>query len=283
MTFKVILKFLYCGVVDLEDLEDEAILELLIAADELLIQRLIDFIQEFLIKDNPKEFVPEVWAYKDLLPDNLIEDVIRCYLDSDVRPMYNTFLIRWGNLEIDSVLINKEIALILTKWIDKTNIDDDISKGSKYKFNRLFRSSLDGLSSQMFHRFCDNQGATIVIAKIKNTTLLIGGYNPLDWNGTDEWKQTMDSFLFVLDFKDIRKGVVSRINHSHSKYAVFCDSNCGPSFGEGPDFHILNNSYTLKYKAKSYSKMVNSHTLLILDYEVFQVESIAKPSIQDQS
>ncbi|CAG8661165.1 7462_t:CDS:2, partial [Racocetra fulgida] len=302
--------------VDLENQEIETILELLIAADELLIQRLIDFIQEFLIKNtiennmmcedtknenanileetlreliklvrfhqiDRKEFVPEVWTYKHLLPDHLIEDIIRCYLDSDARPMHHAFLIRWGNFKIISELIDKEIALILTKWIDKKTVDEEISKGFKYHLNLIFKSSVDGLSSQNFHRNCDHKGATIVVAKIKNTNLLIGGYNPLDWSGADEWKQTTDSFLFVLDCKDIKGGVVSRVNNNHSCYAIYCDSDCGPSFGEGPDFHITNNSYTLKYKAKSYPKMVTSHTLTISEYEIFQVECIEKLSIQE--
>ncbi|RIA94896.1 hypothetical protein C1645_817378, partial [Glomus cerebriforme] len=37
--------------------------------------------------------------------------------------------------------------------------------------------------------------ATIWIAKIKNSTQLIGGYNPLDWSG-DNWKATTDSFIY---------------------------------------------------------------------------------------
>ncbi|CAG8529577.1 26422_t:CDS:2 [Racocetra persica] len=52
LTFKLILKFLYCGIVDLTNQEYEAILNLLVAADELLIQRLTDFVQDFLIKNN---------------------------------------------------------------------------------------------------------------------------------------------------------------------------------------------------------------------------------------
>ncbi|CAG8768969.1 16051_t:CDS:2, partial [Dentiscutata heterogama] len=51
LIFKFILKFLYCGVVDLENQDEDTILELLVAADELLVQRLIDFVQDFLIMD----------------------------------------------------------------------------------------------------------------------------------------------------------------------------------------------------------------------------------------
>ncbi|CAG8828806.1 44910_t:CDS:2, partial [Gigaspora margarita] len=46
--------FLYCGIVDLNSQKDEIILELLVAADELIIKKLIDFIQEFLIENSCK-------------------------------------------------------------------------------------------------------------------------------------------------------------------------------------------------------------------------------------
>ncbi|CAG8604979.1 11749_t:CDS:2, partial [Dentiscutata heterogama] len=246
LIFKIILKFLYCGIVDLNSQEVEIILELLVAADELLIQKLVNFVQEFLtengckfLQQNPikmvhfvthneqfnelkeayleivckkpkllfdseeflsleegalklilkcdnldmkecdiwkklvewghptemdhKELMPEVWKYKHLLSEHLIEDILTCFLDSNVKPLYNTFLIRWGNFKIDSVLINKEIALLLMKWIDKKTIDDKTSKGFQYNFNLLFRSSLDGLSSKTFHRKFSASTATFII------------------------------------------------------------------------------------------------------------------------
>ncbi|CAG8688782.1 15137_t:CDS:2, partial [Racocetra fulgida] len=312
--------------------EIEIIFELLIAADELSIQKFTSYIQEFLIENSykfllqslmkmlhfivhnqfdelkeaynedidkleeilqeliqlirfyqidPKEFIPEVWEYKQLLPDKVIKDILHCHLDPDAKPLYHTFPIRWGNFKVDSLLIDKEIALILTKWIDKKPTDDEVSKGFQYHFNLLFRNSSDGggLSSHKFHQNCDNKGATIVIAKIKDKSWLIGGYNPLDWNGNDVWKQTTDSFLFVLNI-DTLKGSTSYVDHS--SYAIYCNSGCGPSFGEGPDFRISNDGSTFKYRVKSYHrKLVNSNNsdsheiskLSITDYEVFQIVS----------
>ncbi|CAG8715227.1 35176_t:CDS:2 [Gigaspora margarita] len=393
LIFKIILKFLYCGIVDLINQEDDIILALLVAADELLIQRLIDFIQEFLIKNsfellfknpakmlhfivhnnqfnelreaylmticdypvlvfnseeffhleedalklilkcdnlnleegdiwaglinwgdfqrkilesdmmcedinnediNPlqlgealrelikfirfyqidrKKFIPKVWTYKHLLPDNLIEDILRCYLDPDARPLHETFLIRRGNFEVDSELINKTISRLLMKWIDKKSVDKKIAKGGfQYYFNLLFRSSSDGHSSQKFHKKCDNKGATIVVARISCTKTLIGGYNPLDWNGDNVWKQTTDSFLFRIVLGDNRiKQKVLRINQDDIGFAICCNNDYGPSFGEGPDLHFSDGSNLLKCKAKSYPKILNVGTSTFSEYEVFQV------------
>ncbi|CAG8630786.1 45743_t:CDS:1, partial [Gigaspora margarita] len=43
--------YLYCGIVDFQNQNNEIILELLFAADELGIQRLIDSVQEFVVKN----------------------------------------------------------------------------------------------------------------------------------------------------------------------------------------------------------------------------------------
>src|SRR5947207_4668480 len=74
------------------------------------------------------------------------------------------------------------------------------SKSTLFPYTTLFRS----------------KGATIWVAKIQDSTQLIGGYNPLDWNGDGIWKSTPDSFL--LDRKS------TRLNSSHTviSYAVFC-------------------------------------------------------------
>ncbi|CAG8568325.1 12403_t:CDS:2, partial [Gigaspora rosea] len=365
INIKIILKFLYCEMVDLDIEEDETILDLLAAADELLIPRLIDYIQEYLIQyscdfihqvpikmlhlishhekfselketcleticEDPnllfdsdeflsleedalklilecnnlemkecviwkhlvrwgnaqqkilheliklirfhqmdrKEFMDEVWPFRDLLPDKLIENILRYYMEGADK-LYNIFPIRWGNFEIDSVLINKKIALLFTKWINNESIDDNNSKEFQYSFNLLFRSSLDGFLSRVFHHKCDNKGATIVVAKIQNSDNLVGGYNPLDWEGDDEWKSTANSFLFLLDPNNIKGATISRVILDKIDYAIGCDSAHGPTFGEGPDLHVSNNNIW-KFKSKSYPKIGISGLHAISDYEIFQ-------------
>ncbi|KAF0424046.1 btb/poz domain-containing protein 19-like [Gigaspora margarita] len=221
-----------------------------------------------------KKFMPEVWKYKHLLSEHLIEDILTCFLDSDIKPSYNPFLIRWGNFKIDSELINKDIALLLTKWIDKKTIDDKTSKGFHYKFNLLFRSSLDGLSSQAFHQKCDNKGATITIAKTQNSDLLIGGYNPLNWDSENKWRVTMDSFIFALNYNDLKNATVSRINHDNRIHAIGCNKSYGPWFGEGPDLRVSSNSNIWQHKTKSYPKFAKVDSVTIVDYEVFQIVNI---------
>ncbi|CAG8670212.1 12378_t:CDS:2 [Dentiscutata heterogama] len=325
LVFEIILKYLYCGIVDFQSQNNEIILELLVAADELGIQRLINSVKEFLSKncgkflqpdpikmldtvichnvfdnlknvylktfnenyrdflqkdpikllhfiirreefseliklsleiicENPKlifnsnefhqiigeEFMCEVWPSRHLLPDSLIEDIFRCYLVSSAVPKYHAFPVRWGNINIilDSVLVNKKFIFLLTKWIDNKAIDDTNQKEFRYKFNLLFRSSIHGLTSQIFHQKCDNKGATIVIAKISNSNMLVGGYNPLDWNGNGIYKETTDSFIFSFsDPNNPQSAKLGRVNN-YRKYAVYCYIRHGPTFGSSHDFML---------------------------------------------
>ncbi|CAG8507248.1 15619_t:CDS:2 [Gigaspora margarita] len=93
---------------------------------------------------NREEFMSEVWPLRYLLPDNLTEDILSCYLIQGAIPHYNKFPVRWGNFKIDSAFINKEAALLFTKWIDKKDVGVKSSKKIQYNFDLLFRSSIDG-------------------------------------------------------------------------------------------------------------------------------------------
>ena len=43
-----------------------------------------------------------------------------------------------------------------------------------YKFNLILRGSRDGFNASTVHAKCDNEGATIIVAKIKNTNQIVG-------------------------------------------------------------------------------------------------------------
>ncbi|KAF0424041.1 btb/poz domain-containing protein 19-like [Gigaspora margarita] len=140
----------------------------------------------------------------------------------------------------------KDIALLLTKWIDKKTIDDKTSKGFHYKFILLFRSSLDGFSSRAFHRKWDNKGATIGVVKDQNSSYLFGGYNPLDWNDKDVISNMQQYHILIM---------------VKSNYAILVVIITVQFSEKG------------KLKTKSYPKIAKVDSLTALDYEVFQVVS----------
>ncbi|RIB23760.1 hypothetical protein C2G38_2242470 [Gigaspora rosea] len=225
---------------------------------------------------NGEEFMFEVWPYRHLISDNLIEDILHYFLVSNAVSHYNVFPVRWGNIKLDTVLVNKNFILLLSKWIDKKIIDDKSLKEIRYDFNLLFRSSIDGYSSRIFHQRCDNKGATIVIAKMSDSNMLVGGYNPLDWNGNN-YKCTEDSFIFLLnDLNNLQSAKIGRVTNCN--YAVYCNNDYGPNFGGGHDLYAPNNSRNWYCSSNSNILSIHCYPIIgipysftISDYEVFQV------------
>ncbi|CAB4444571.1 unnamed protein product [Rhizophagus irregularis] len=84
---------------------------------------------------------------------------------------------------LGSSLIEFHHFVLFVSWIDKK---DNLN----YNFKLLYRAtSRDGTHVSNFHNKCDNRGATIVIAKVKGTNQIIGGYNPLVWDSNNSIRQ----------------------------------------------------------------------------------------------
>ena len=136
-----------------------------------------------------------------------------------------------------------------------------------YDFSLVFRGSRDGFDAYLFYERCDNKNATIVIAKIKGTNQIVGGFNPLDWNGSG-YKNTEDSFIFLFEnYIDINTGKIGRA------IEIGCDSAYGSVFG-----WYISDSSDLMYSDDEWSSSTNSYTNLNIpkkfevdDCEVFQV------------
>ncbi|CAB4430714.1 unnamed protein product [Rhizophagus irregularis] len=148
----------------------------------------------------PTDFFYKVYCYKDILPQDLIHKLLEFYIVPNMKPKDNLTPSRKPNLsnfkyQIDSTLIESNHVPIFASWIDKKGSSHYNRKSIPYDLKLLYRSSQDGNDTESFHRNCDNKRATIWIAKIKNSTQLIGGYNPLDWDQSWSWKTTTDSFF----------------------------------------------------------------------------------------
>ncbi|GBC14533.2 BTB/POZ protein [Rhizophagus irregularis DAOM 181602=DAOM 197198] len=238
--FNIILRFIYCGNIELENLQGPDVLKFLIAVDELNIQQLISHIQEYLI-ENQTEF---------LLP--LLE-----------------LLLKRDDLDMNEI----EVWESLLKWcLFQQNMENDPTKWSNDDIMKIERSlySRDGFNTKSFHQNCDNKGATIWVAKIQDSKQLIGGYNPLDWNGNG-WKSTRDSFMFNFTngkhISTAKLGYVKELN-----YAIFCANNQGPRMGYFYCKDDSNKWINYKNSTYCYPDIGILPTELSVDYyEVFQI------------
>ncbi|GBC03014.1 hypothetical protein RclHR1_04930011 [Rhizophagus clarus] len=381
--FKIILRFFYCGKIDLTKLQGLEALELLIAVDELNIQTLIPCIRKYLnehkdefIYQNPIEIFEIVYQYElftdlwiyyleivcekpsiifdsdnfvtlkepllelllkrddlnleeiiiwdrlvkwglaqnsliqqdvkkwDKEPINIMErtlhrfiPLVRFYymsqedLHDKVFPLktllqkdlYDNLLTSNTSIDLlpprqskgiyDSIIIDRKHFTIFASWVDKKPDLFYDSKNIPYKFNLLYRRSRDGNTSKAFHEKCDNIESTIVVAKLTNSEQIVGGYNPLFWDKSEEFKSTKDSFIFSFTNKNnYQSSKLGYPDEYEFLSSIYCNGNYGPTFGGGHDLFCQADGTWASNRSYSYPRIFPPPvTFAVEDYEVFQV------------
>ncbi|UZO06809.1 uncharacterized protein OCT59_027117 [Rhizophagus irregularis] len=209
------------------------------------------------------------------LIQKLYEDLLKYFLKPSIQSSKTSKpRITTEEINIDSIdfkIITIQHAELISKWIDRTEITDEIK--NTYKFKLLLRGSRDGFTYKKFHEICDNQSRTVTIIKVKVSKEILGGYNPIEWKSDDSYGTTKDSFIF--SFKrcnDIKNYILSRI--INEKVATLNSFDRGPSFGISD---LVLDGVFGKCGNFAYEKQISGTTDLFSDlfsveeYEVFQI------------
>src|SRR5205807_1385447 len=131
-----------------------------------------------------EDFCDKIVPYQMLFPKTLLEKFMQYYLIPDRKQTLN--LLPPRKSKIESTIINRKLISLFINWINRTYNSPKV----KYEFKLLYHSSRDGLNVTTFHQKCNNVNKTLVVGKIENSDQLVGGYNPLNWNGSNENKFT---------------------------------------------------------------------------------------------
>ncbi|CAB4437683.1 unnamed protein product [Rhizophagus irregularis] len=217
----------------------------------------------------PKEFLNKVYPYKEIIPEELYENSIKYFLNNDYittsEKSERQTVKEIGLKSLDSIVITIQHAKIISKWIDRIGIMDNLE--NSYEFKLIFRGSRDGFTAQKFHEICDNKSRTVSIIKVKGNNEILGGYNPIEWKKND------------LD--NIENCLISRVEDE--KHAIMYWNFYGPSFGNG-DLIIYGefqseasfNENTSSYcKKVCYEKQIREtgNKFSVEEYEVFQIHN----------
>ncbi|CAB4438883.1 unnamed protein product [Rhizophagus irregularis] len=229
------------------------------------------------------EFVQKIRPYKKILNDQLYEELIYSYLDSNSKPNDNILLPRYRNIDeiIDSKIVNLNIIALISRWIDKIDINSKFSYTREfylpYKFKLLLRGSQNGFTPERFHKLCDDKFFTVTFIKVKGTEEIIGGYNPSVWKSAGNHSKAKDSFIFSFKSKDNFKDSILSYIKDYNRAFYFC-FNYGPTFDDDLDIFVgggyNNKNYNfIRCKQRSYEKKIRDteDEFLIDDYEVFQI------------
>ncbi|GBC40732.2 BTB/POZ protein [Rhizophagus irregularis DAOM 181602=DAOM 197198] len=110
------------------------------------------------------------------------------------------------------------------------------------------------------------------------TEEIIGGYNPLKWDTSDEdkWGETKDSFIFSFKNEDnFKESILSRV--IDASHALFYHNRFGPTFGDDDiDIFVCEDDKEYDHCSctqLSYEKRIRDtdDNFSIEDYEVFQI------------
>ncbi|CAB4389275.1 unnamed protein product [Rhizophagus irregularis] len=94
---------------------------------------------------------------------------------------YDVIIYAGDELNVKEIHAHSNILCIRSKYF-RTAFSNEWAEKKDGKFI-LKKPNISPHLFDIILRNCDNKGATIWVAKIQGSTQLIGGYNPLDWNG----------------------------------------------------------------------------------------------------
>ena len=180
--------------------------------------------------------------------------------DTDLARKELLFEARYYNVSAIVRLLNRPFAEstilsygsqyqnVMTSWLREDGISSD--------WRLIYRGTRDGFSASSFHTFCDNKGPTITLIKSVGECVF-GGYSDVSWTSRNNYIQSTDAFLFAFVSNGLGttpfRGRVFR-----NSYAMYDHSGHGPTFGGGPDLHIVSDSNS---NSNSYMNWGNTYEL----------------------
>ena len=161
------------------------------------------------------------------------------------------------------LILKEEEYKLINEFIDPTK---------HMKLKLLYSTAVADFNSMSFHRLCNGKGPTLTVVKSSNGKRF-GGYASVSWENRQQYVRDDNAFLFSLDLKKCFK--------KKSKCSALYDqTDCGPTFGEGHDLHISN---TCKVQNGSCCNAPSTYTeattkdlsgeknFVVEDYEVYSV------------
>jgi hypothetical protein len=114
-------------------------------------------------------------------------------------------------------------STILSELLSGTNIDPE---KQNVKLGCVYKASRDGFSAVDFHKNCDGRGSGLVVILTK-TGKTFGGFNPLGWESSDDYRNSNSAFLWHIQGKNVVRHNVLQGGNA----AIFDYATGGPQFG----------------------------------------------------
>jgi hypothetical protein len=160
------------------------------------------------------------------------------------------------------------------------------------KFTLLWRGGRDGFGGRDFHSRCDGHANTLVVI-LDTDGNIFGGYTPVEWESrapNSNWDNSncfkadpsLKSFLFTLKNPHNFPARRFALKAEKKDEAIFCNSSCGPYFGN--DIGVSDNcnkntgshtwlgpSYTNDTGLRGKTFFTGSESFQVKEIEVFEI------------
>ncbi|GBC38310.2 hypothetical protein GLOIN_2v1480795 [Rhizophagus irregularis DAOM 181602=DAOM 197198] len=168
---------------------------------------------------------------------------------------------RVGKIRIESDIIKPILIPTIINWINKREAKSFLNKNdSSYKFNLIYRGSIDGIDSNLFRNRCKSQEPILILVKCQNLKKIFGGYTPVGF------------YRYLSNNNDDNQNMkISRVtSHNYAIYNNYYDGY-GFSFGSG-DLYMEEESLCVDNSGGYYEHNLNSYgTYTIEEIEAFRV------------
>ncbi|GBC02514.1 hypothetical protein RclHR1_04660007 [Rhizophagus clarus] len=176
------------------------------------------------------DFYNKIKPYKDIIPNQIYEEIEEFY-DKGTFPKITTLPPRIGNC--DSKIIKPKLLKIIIKWIIKEDFWI-----SRYKFDLIYRGSVDGINIETIKNKCKGQMEGLVLIKIKDSNKIFGGYSSIGFHSignnvqnfsigsslnNSKYYYSQDNFIFSFENDEDNQNMkISRvINYGEAIYDYF--------------------------------------------------------------
>jgi hypothetical protein len=142
-----------------------------------------------------------------------------------------------------------------------------LSELKSKQWRLLYRGSDHGFGGSDFHAKCDGISNTVTII-LTTEGFIFGGFTPLAWDSSNQWKPDTSGQSFVFSVKNPHNRDFGRLGLKNPQYAIYCYAPYGPTFGSGHTIHVANccNANTGSYTRLGYGYVNNTG---INEYQVF--------------
>ncbi|EXX52852.1 uncharacterized protein OCT59_005910 [Rhizophagus irregularis] len=123
------------------------------------------------------DFNDKIEPYKDIIPNQIYKEIEEFYNKGTIPKIILPPRIE----KFDSKIIKPKLAKIILKWINKEDLWI-----SRYKFNTIYRGSIDGINNKSFKNKCKGQVESLVLIKVNYSNKIFGGYRSIGFNSIED-------------------------------------------------------------------------------------------------